>query len=259
MTLYLYMRYIEPKMLIVKEYPIINQKIPKSFNGFKIVHFSDIHYGKTTNEKELTKVIEKINILKPDILVFTGDLFNKNININDNEKEKIKELLKKTSAKIGKYAILGDNDEFESEETLKNADFKILKNENIPIYYKGNVPIYISGIPSISKKEHDITTAFQKEDNNSYQILLAHEPIIFDEVKKETNLVLAGHSLGGLIHLPLIGEIVKFDNTGKYVTSSENKLYVSTGIGTDNLSLRFLNPPSITLYRLYNQIDKNNK
>ena len=79
----------QPKQLEIIEYPIINESIPESFDGFKIVHFSDIHFGTTVNEKELESIVNKINLLKPDILVFTGDLFDNSVTINENTKNKI--------------------------------------------------------------------------------------------------------------------------------------------------------------------------
>lgn len=256
--IYSYMKFIEPKQLKIKEYAIINEEIPSNFEGIKIIQFGDIHFGNSTNEKETKKVIEKIIELKPDILVFTGDLFDPAINLTEANSNFLKEELKKTTAPLGKYAIKGDNDYLNItsfEDIFTGANFKILNNENIPIFYKGNTPIYISGIPSISKKEQDITKALEKENKNTYQILLTHEPIIFDEVKNETNLVLAGHTLGGLIRIPLIGGIIKQNNIGEYEEDHYQKgkstMYITNGIGTEKTPLRLMNKPSISLYRLY--------
>ncbi len=256
LLLFIYMFFWEPKQLEIIEYPIINESIPESFDGFKIVHFSDIHFGTTVNEKELESIVNKINLLKPDILVFTGDLFDNSVTINENTKNKIEEILKKTTSKLGKFAIKGDQDYSDNrfEEIMTNADFQILKNQNIPIYFNGISPIYIAGIPSISKQEQNLGNALTKEEN-AYTILLMHEPILFDDVLNTTNLVLAGHSLGGLIRIPKIGGLIEFDNVNKYQKGIYQKgsstLIVSSGLGTHKLSARFLNYPSIHLYRLY--------
>lgn len=260
MITYAYMHFLEPKLLKIKEYAIINDKIPSNFDGFKITQFGDIHFGNTTTEKEIEKLVEKINETKPDILVFTGDLFDDGITLSENTKNFLKETLKKTNATLGKYAIKGDHDykdmkEFES--IMTEANFHILENKNIPIYYKGVTPIYLSGIPSLIKKEHNILQALEKEEQNVYQILLTHEPIIFDEIKQETNLVLAGHNLGGTIRLPFIGGLVNQENIGEYKEEKYQKgkstMYITNGIGTSKINLRFNNTPSISLYRLYHQ------
>ena len=256
LLLFIYMFFWEPKQLEIIEYPIINENIPESFNGFKIVHFSDIHIGTTINEKELEKIVDKINLLKPDILVFTGDLFDSTVNINENTKNKIEEILKKTTSKLGKFAIKGDQDYSDTrfEEIMTNAGFQVLNNQNIPIYFNGITPIYIGGIPSISRQEQNLGNALTKEEN-AYFILLMHEPILFDEVTNTTNLVLAGHSLGGLIRIPKIGGLIKLDNVGNYQKGIYQKgnstLIVSSGLGTQKIQARFLNYPSINLYRLY--------
>ena len=255
-----YMLFLEPKLLVTHEYAVVHESIPDSFNGFKIVQFSDIHFGRTTNEKEVAKVVEEINLQKPDLLVFTGDLFDSYINLSEGNVQFLKSELAKTSATLGKYAIRGDSDYLNIalyEEIMKEAGFIILDNQNIPIYYKGTTPIYLSGIPTISEGNQDLTKAFAKElEGSYYQILLMHEPILFQEVKSKSQLVLAGHSLGGLIHLPFMGGVFKKENVedyerGKYLDGS-SVMYVSNGIGTEDLSVRFLNVPSISLYRLYN-------
>lgn len=255
-----YMHFIEPKILITEEIAIINPSLPDSFNGFKIVQFSDIHFGRTTNEKEIEKVVEEINLAKPDILVFTGDLFDSYINLSEENIAFLKEELSKTTATIGKYAIKGDSDYLnieKFEEIMQEAGFTILENQNIPIYYQGTTPIYLSGIPSVTQGNQDLTKAFIKEsDSKFYQILLTHEPILFQEVTNQANLILAGHSLGGLIRIPFLGGLIEKENVGNYeygkYESGSATMYVSNGIGTENLSFRFLNIPSITLYRLYN-------
>ncbi len=254
--LFVYMFFWEPKQLEIIEYPIINESIPESFNGFKIVHFSDIHLGTTINEKELENIVDKINMLKPDILVFTGDLFDNSVTINENSKNKIEDILKKTTSKLGKFAIKGDQDYSDDrfEEIMTNSGFQILNNQNIPIYFNGITPIYIAGIPSISRQEQNLGNALTKEEN-AFMILLMHEPILFDEVTNTTNLVLAGHSLGGLIRIPKIGGLIELDNVGNYQKGSYQKgnstLIVSSGLGTQKIQARFLNYPSIHLYRLY--------
>ncbi len=254
---YIYMRYYEPKQLEVIEYPIINSKIPEEFNGFKIVHFSDLLFGVTTTEKEMDRIVQRINESKPDLVLFTGDLISPLIHISDKSKESLLNDLTNIHATLGKYAILGDNDySNETNELLISAQFKILKNENIPIYYQSVTPIYLGGIPSISKQEQNLSLALQKTEN-AYQILMMHEPMLFDEVLNNADLVLAGHTLGGLIRIPGIGGIIKGKNSNNYQKGKYEKnnsiLFVSSGIGTEKINLRFLNYPSFYLYRLYHE------
>ena len=256
---FLYAFKVEPKLLKVTEYTLVNEKLPESFNGLKIVQFSDIHFGVSTGEKEMNQVIDKINYLKPDILVFTGDLFDDSINLTTSDMEYLTSALSKLNANIVKLAVKGDEDYLDENsftDIFTKANFKILESENLPIYYESDIPIYISGISSITKNKYDLTKAFKKENTNNLQIFLVHEPVIFDDVQNETDFVLSGHSLGGLIRLPFINGVYKESNTGDYqkgiYKQKNSTLIVNGGIGTQKISARFNNIPEINLYRLYN-------
>lgn len=256
---FLYAFKIEPKLLKVTEYALVNEKLPESFNGLKIVQFSDIHFGVSTGEKEMNQVIDKINYLKPDILVFTGDLFDDSINLTTSDMEYLTSALSKLNANIVKLAVKGDEDYLDENcftDIFTKANFKILESENMPIYYESDTPIYISGISSITKNKYDLTNAFKKENTNNLQIFLVHEPVIFDDVQNETDFVLSGHSLGGLIRLPFINGVYKESNTGNYqkgiYKQKNSTLIVNGGIGAQKISARFNNIPEINLYRLYN-------
>lgn len=255
-----YMYFVEPKLLTTNEYAIIDENLPSSFNGFKIAHFSDIHFGRTINEHEMQKVVQKLNEMKPDIVVFTGDLFDSYITLSEDNKIFLKEELNKITSNIGKFAVMGDNDYLDEnayKEIMKSSGFTILENSNIPIFYQGSIPIYLGGVPSVSKGIQDYTKALTKDlEGSYYQIFLSHEPISFSSVKSFSNLVLTGHTLGGLVHIPFVGGIVKKNNVGEYLNgkyvNGSSTMFVSNGIGTEDISLRFLNTPSINLYRLYN-------
>ena len=85
----LYTHYAATSGLIVKEKRIVEPSLPTSFNGFKIIHFSDLQYGSTVYGDELNSLVKKINERSPSIIVFTGDLIDKNYNISHKEIEKI--------------------------------------------------------------------------------------------------------------------------------------------------------------------------
>jgi len=74
----LYSRFVGTNGLIIKETAIIDSNLPKNFYGLKIVQISDIHYKVTTTKKELKEIVTEINLLKPDIVILTGDLFDSN-------------------------------------------------------------------------------------------------------------------------------------------------------------------------------------
>ena len=105
-----YTTYVSSVKIHTREYRVINKKIPDNFNGTKIVQFSDLHYGTTMSLENLKKIVKMINETKPDIVVFTGDLIDKSYKLKNNEQEKIINQLKKIETTLGKYAILGEED-----------------------------------------------------------------------------------------------------------------------------------------------------
>lgn len=256
--IFVWARYINTKGLTVKEYAITNKKLPTNFHGLKIVHFSDIHFGGTTNFNDLEKIVKTINEFKPDVVIFTGDLFDNNIKLTNEELKKITKEFKKIKPALYKYAISGDadlNNYNEYKTTLEDADFILLNNSNELLYYKGTEPIKIVGLTDL--KELDVS--FKEETPEpSFSIVLMHESDNIDNLSNyRVDIAFAGHSLGGQIKVPFLGGIIKKEGSEKYIDGyykvNDTDYYVSSGIGTENLKLRVFNKPSINLYRIYSK------
>lgn len=234
LSIIVYARYKATSGLIIHEYKITDNSLPESFHGTKIVQFSDIYYGNTVDTKYLKKIIDEINNLNPDIVIFTGDLLDKEI--NNEEKENITNILSKINAKFGKYKINGDKDTSEYQNIMSESGFIDLNNTSTKIYYNSSDFITLTNID-------------QQFDN--YTIYLLHIPHEIDNLNNNYNLILAGHTLGGQINLPLIKNIFLPNGSKKYNKNQKEKnLYISSGIGTTKFKYRFLNKPSINLYRL---------
>ncbi|MBQ9011432.1 MAG: metallophosphoesterase [Bacilli bacterium] len=263
--IYLYGTKIEIKNIKVHEYNIKSEKITENFNGFKIVHVTDIHYGRVFNKQDLKKLINKINNFEPDIVVFTGDLIDKDTKMTTTKATKISEELNKISATNGKYIISGNNDlKFDEwENIITNGGFINLNNNYDTIYNNGYDFLLLGGVSSLKDKE-SIINKNQKTENflNSfekngpiYKILLMHEPDYIDQLKNNPyDLVLAGHAMGGTVKIPFIGPVYTKEGAKKYVDGhykiNNTDLYVSNGIGLSKYNFRFLNTPSFNIYRL---------
>ncbi len=257
-------RFVEPKRFIVKEYKIINNSLPDSFYGLKVVHFSDLHYGTTINKKELAIIVDKINLTKPDIVIFTGDLVDKNTEMTRSVENNIVNELKRIDSTYGNYFVSGNHDKYFSnfEKIMGNSNFMSLNDDYDIIYSSDFETIFIGGTHSEVSKKPSITNIkdfFNTEENiPNYKIFAMHIP---DNIKyiKELNfdLVLSGHSHNGQIRLPFIGSVIRPQGAKKYHNEyyriNKTDLYISSGIGTSNLNLRLLNKPSFNLYRIVNK------
>lgn len=272
-SILLYSRFIGTSGLIIKEYKITNSKLPSSFYGLKIIHMSDIHYGRTIKKKELLKIVAEINLRNPDIVVFTGDLFDNNETLTQEDIKEITEAFQKINATIGKFAITGEHD-FKKEEwstIIKDSGFTNLNDTYELIYKDGYEPIMIAGLSTNLKGTknakdkiapiNDYINSIQESEEMNvprYKILLLHEPDYIKNVTYQNyDLVLAGHSHNGQVKLPFIGPIAKSNGAKKYYDEyyslNNTDLYVSSGLGTTNLDFRLFNRPSLNFYRLVNK------
>lgn len=260
-------RYISTSGLEIKEYKIINSNITDNFHGLKIVHISDIHYKTTVDKNKLSELTKKVNKLKPDIIVFTGDAIDKNIKYDKEDFNDITKCLKQMNATLGKYAIMGENDySYEFFETLLENSGFINLNDTYDYIYKGNQNyILLTGLSSVDNKEKSIEDKNnmlqeikQNEKKPIYSILLIHEPDIIDDIDTSMfSLILAGHSHNGQINIPffrdmLIPEMAKKYNKEKYQLETTD-IFISNGIGTSHVNFRLFNKPSFNLYRLTNK------
>ena len=260
----LYARFIGTMGLTTKEYVIMDKNVPDNFDGLKIVHFSDLHYNRAISLNKVKSIVNEINDINPDIVVFTGDLIDRDAIISDNDYDELANVLGNIKSKYGKYAVIGNHDyEKDKDGVIKvfhKADFKYLENSYEIIYNKENEKIFIGGLGNVTHNQEDISKMmeyFKGEGNKiDYKIILVHEPDIADNIVKDykVNLILAGHSHNGQIRLPIIGAIYKppyaknyYDN---YYNLDGTNLYISSGIGVSTVNYRLFNHPSINFYRI---------
>ncbi len=257
LSIILYSKYLGVKGLRVKEYKVESEVLTSNFSGIKIVHISDILYGSSFFMEDLENLKEKVNILRPDIIVFTGDLsFKKNLKVK--EKDQIIKVLKEMDASLGKYAVYGDYDYLLNDyfSIMEDAGFIVLNNSYDKVYYKNNDYIHIVGLPH---KKLDLKKAFEfyNEEERRYIIVLSHYGKTIEKLNSstyETDLILLGHSLNGSIVIPYYGPlIIPKESTYYYApeyTKGITKIFVSSGLGTNKYPYRLFNKPSFNLYRL---------
>lgn len=265
-SILLYSHYIGTSGLITNEFNIKYSSISENIYGLKIVHISDIHYG-TVNEEELQNLVKKINLTKPDIVVFTGDLIDSEIDITSEEEQMISNYLNEIDANIGKYTIKG-NEDIKNKNwdiIMENGGFINLNDNYKNIYFNDKDYILLVGMSSnynnsdkindkIKETLNDLETSEKKPN---YSILIMHEPDFIDSIDySKFNLVLAGHSHNGQIIIPGIGGIIKpkyaQKYNEKYYKLNTTEFYISGGLGTSQIDFRLFNRPSFNLYRLVN-------
>lgn len=257
-----YARYLGIRGLVIKEYKITSTNLDDNYDSFKIVHFSDLHYGTTIKQSELNNIVLNINNQKPDVIVFTGDLVDKEVKLSKKQYNNMITELKKLDPKIEVISVIGNHDYKNDyyKKVIEELEWHHLDNTYEFVYNNSKKPIVFVGLDDALKGNVDIPNAFSyineiQEDN--YTIVLTHEPDLVNEFKNnyDFDLVLAGHSHLGQVRVPGFGAIITPDGAKKYYDEhykvNNADMYISGGLGTSGLKLRFLNKPSINLYRFY--------
>ncbi|MGL5414649.1 MAG: metallophosphoesterase [Clostridium sp.] len=256
--LIVYITVIERKLVVAKEYKIeINNS---DENKIKIVQFTDTQLGEYYSIKDFKKAVNKINNLKPDIVIFTGDLIDNFSKYED--REKVSEVLEGIRANIGKYAVYGNHDygggAIRNYKTImENGGFILLRNSNEIIEYKGK-KINIFGCDDALFGKYNVEETIRGIEENNINILAVHEPDISEKFKEyPIDLILSGHSHGGQIYLPFIGPLKKNILSKKYnrgmyelENKKNTKLYVNTGLGNTKIPFRFLTIPEVVAFNI---------
>ena len=248
--------------------------LPKEFNGLKVIQISDFHIGSLLNHPDFVEeIIEKVNSLNPDILLFTGDFVN---NVSE-EMDNFLSLLSNFKSKLGKYSILGNHDygeyvPWKSEkerlanlnrlkELERNIGFDLLLNENRKIII-GNEEIELIGVENWGlppfPQYGDLKKAMENTEQNSFKILMSHDPTHWDaQVLDHSNidLTLSGHTHGAQFGIEIPGwrwspVNLRYKRWGGLYTEGNQNLYVNTGIGYIGFPGRVGMPPEITVLEL---------
>ena len=246
----LWMRFISTKGLITKRYDIYNKHI----DNFKIVHFTDLHYGSTVHSKEIKKLVNKINEENADVVVFTGDMFERNVILSQSELDEFCNIMNNIKCKYHVLYVPGNHD-FDCKayyyQANKKLNWTLLKNSNILIDN-----ILFIGIDDLLTGKPDYSASFKTNNTYLYKIVLLHEPDQIDKVLNyKFDLALAGHSHLGQVRLPIIGTLYTPIGAKKYreyhyKLPNNSEIYISGGIGTSDKKIRFFNKPSINIYNL---------
>jgi predicted MPP superfamily phosphohydrolase len=245
----LYGHLIEPYWIEVKTVEVPTNKLHQT--AVRLVQVSDTHCTiRPLNEK---KMVEMINGLRPDIIVFTGDSAN-----NSRGLKRFKETMGRLEARLGKFAVRGNIDEgfWPGVNIFGGTGFVELDGNSVEVKKDGE-KIWITGVSC--EKEGKAGDVLKKVPDDCLSVFLYHFPDLVEDLNGlNVDLYLAGHTHGGQIALPFYGAIITLSKFGKKYESGEYKvgstvLYVNRGLGLAagfNPKMRFFARPEITVFDL---------
>ena len=263
---------IERNWFKVEHVVIEHEELPAGFDGYTIVHISDLHARSFEGrEKHLQRVVEKINATGPDIIAFTGDL----ISMSPDELEGMTGILGELKATDGVFSVLGNHDycmysnmdRSDRNKALEQLIHKeegmgwtLLMNENVTITRDGD-SVTIVGVENTSPSRHfpskgDLSRASEGTDG-LFRILLSHDPLHWESeiIGKDYPLTLSGHTHS--MQFSLFGwspsRYLFPQYRGLYSTENGQHIYVNTGLGETIFPARIGVRPEITLITLKNR------
>lgn len=247
--------FIERSLVQINNYRIPVPFLPKAFNGFRIVHLSDLHMGFLVSESFIERVIKKSNSMEPDLIVCTGDYVH--ARNSTKEIDTVWPKLMKLKATHGVFSILGNHDHWANTE--KSLQWLERSGQNIrhkckPIY-KGKDRIVIGGTGDYWEDKLNIDSCFSKSDDGDCRILLTHNPDAIDtEFETPLSLTLSGHTHGGQVSIPFYGPPVLPVKNKRYssglIKTQKGNLFISKGIGWTIYPIRFNCYPEIAVLEL---------
>ena len=240
----------EARRLQVTEKTICLPGLPMAFQGLRVVLISDIHHGIFFPLSYVRKIVSLSNSLSPDLVLLLGDYAY-------HDRRYIPEVMKELSAlksELGVYAILGNHDIRMSRELtsleLKRNGLKELTNSGVALE-RGGQAIYLAGLDDLQTGKPDLKRALGDCQENGFAILMSQSPDVIDEIRdRRVRFVVAGHTHGGQVCLPVIGSPIVPSHYGqKYraglVDGPQVNGYVTCGAGAVFPPIRLGCPPEI--------------
>jgi predicted MPP superfamily phosphohydrolase len=248
---------IEPNRLIVHPQTIRIDNWPQELSGLRIAVISDIHTGGPfIDDRKLKQIVATTNALSPDLIVLLGDYMSPNSwHSHRVEPEVTAAALKSLQAPLGVYSVLGNHDWWYNGEKVRHAfeqaGILVLEDEVAEVKWRDR-SFWLVGLADLWTRRQHIGETVAKVPPGSTIIALTHNPDIFPNLPQSVPLLIAGHTHGGQVNLPLIGAPVTTSDLGRKYTAGDlfengHHLFVTTGIGTSILPVRLRVPPEIVI------------
>ena len=243
----------EANSLSLENIDIQLKRLPKKLDGFRVVHLSDIHHSPFTSLEHIKRTVKIANRLKPDMFVLTGDYVS-------HETEYIApvaEVLGSLKSEFGTFACLGNHDHWTDgdlvAESLRDEKINVLINEGFRFEARG-VSFWLAGVDDHMVGKTDLPSALRGSYPDEMKLLLAHNPIILRQAARyEVDLVLSGHTHGGQVKIS--DKEKRILPRPKLVAGlhrrKQSQIYITRGIGTVVLPIRYQCPPEISLLELH--------
>jgi len=257
-ALALYGFWLEPASLAAVHHSIrLDEGNRIASTPLRIAVISDLHGGAPyITESKIDRLVRLTNEAKPDIVLLTGDyVIDEMIGGTPMPIETIVSHLKGLSARLGVFAVLGNHDRRRDFATFARAfgavDIPLLDDKSVMLTNEGQA-FYIAGISDFYSAPHDVGAALHEVPEDAHALCFTHSPDVFVILPHICALTVAGHTHGGQVRLPFVGAPIIPSHYGQryaagLVHENSHYLFVSTGVGTSGIPVRFGVPPEVSI------------
>jgi uncharacterized protein len=251
---------LEPASLEVNRYDLSLPRWPVEQDGLLVALLSDLHVGSPGNGVDkLEAVVARVNRARPDVVLLAGDYVVTGVRgAAFVPPERTAGVLAKLEAPLGVFAVLGNHDHWYGGERVRaafeGAGIRVLENELLRLQSEG-FDFWLAGLGDLWEAKPDVGRILDGLPEGVAAIAFTHNPDVFPEIPHRVALTLAGHTHGGQVDFPLWGTPVVPSRFGdRYarglVVENGRHLFVTSGLGTSILPVRFRVPPEIALIRV---------
>lgn len=267
-----YAYYIEPRQFVVVREKLAVPNWSPTLNGFRVVAIADIHTGSNYAPPERVRyVVEQANAQEPDLIVLLGDYVSERSWNRGARKppdgtdrtelkipvETIAENLSGLRARYGVYAVIGNHDWYHNQEKIirvfREAGINVLNNEVASLDINGE-KLYVWGIEDLwLNRRVPLENTYNSIEIKQNIIAITHNPDSLLASPNGIAVMFAGHSHGGQLNWPIIGPFAIFNDPrfmDGHAVVDEKHVFVTSGVGTSVLPMRFRVPPEIAVITL---------
>jgi predicted MPP superfamily phosphohydrolase len=248
--------WIEPRRLVTVRRTLALPRWPAELDGVRLGVISDIHGGAPhAGVRAIARAVERLNAEVPDVVLLLGDFIDAHVIWGGRlAPELIARELGALRARHGVFAVLGNHDWKQAGDgmwrALREAGIDVLENRAAAA---GD--FHVAGLADLRERRPDLPTALAGVPPDAPVILLSHDPDVFPFVPERVALTLSGHLHGGQVAIPVVRRPAIPSRYGEryargHVVEDGRHLYVTSGLGTSGLPLRFLAPPEVVVLEL---------
>ena len=241
----------EANSLSLERVTISLDRLPKKLNGFRVVHLSDTHHSPFTSLEHIERAVKVANRLRPDMFILTGDY----VSHETKYIAPVAEVLGRLESEFGTFACLGNHDHWTDPDlvtqSFRKQGISVLINEGFRFEAHGGT-FWIAGVDDHMAGKTDLRAALRGSFPDEMKLLLAHNPIIFRRaVRFGIDLTLSGHTHGGQVRVrDSQNRLIRRRRVAGLHRRKDSQIYITRGIGTVVLPVRYQCPPEISLLEL---------